>query len=281
MKCSGKNGAGPSARQSLALTKNRGNESVEPFKMSTLVYPFVFSSSSATGGVWSWQFRLNSLFDPDFTGTGAQPTGFDQWMALYDRYRVLATEIDWNLTAATAAAQVVATGAPGVDAAPTLTYVGVAGDRAAKLAKPVPCGSLSSASAKHSILMKDVFGINQEALLSEINYSGTSSSSAPAVAYYNIAANVQNDVAVVLSGQIRFAVRFENPHDNNVSLSRVVPRAGAPAVKTLGTAQNPAEFDDKTEQEIRAYLARLRAGEPATPPRLSGTASTLGAVSRK
>jgi len=35
-----------------------------------------------------YQFRLNSLFDPDFTGTGHQPKGFDQLAALYQRYRV-------------------------------------------------------------------------------------------------------------------------------------------------------------------------------------------------
>lgn len=33
----------------------------------------------------------NGLFDPDVSGTGHQPLGFDEWMALYDRYRVLAS----------------------------------------------------------------------------------------------------------------------------------------------------------------------------------------------
>jgi hypothetical protein len=33
--------------------------------------------------------NLNSLFDPDRTGTGTQPYGFDQLAALYNRYRVL------------------------------------------------------------------------------------------------------------------------------------------------------------------------------------------------
>lgn len=33
-------------------------------------------------------FRLNSIFDPDFTGSGHQPQGHDQWNFLYARYRV-------------------------------------------------------------------------------------------------------------------------------------------------------------------------------------------------
>lgn len=34
-------------------------------------------------------FRLNSLFDPNLTGTGHQPVGFDQLMVLYKYYTVL------------------------------------------------------------------------------------------------------------------------------------------------------------------------------------------------
>lgn len=38
-------------------------------------------------------FRGNSCFDPDFTGVGSQPLGFDQWSQFYRRYRVIASKI--------------------------------------------------------------------------------------------------------------------------------------------------------------------------------------------
>lgn len=38
-------------------------------------------------------YRLNSLFDPDQTGVGGQPDGFDQWKALYQNYRVVAAHV--------------------------------------------------------------------------------------------------------------------------------------------------------------------------------------------
>lgn len=41
---------------------------------------------------FDYQFRLNSLFDPNLTGTGHQPKGFDQLAALYNRYRVYAAK---------------------------------------------------------------------------------------------------------------------------------------------------------------------------------------------
>ncbi len=33
-------------------------------------------------------FNLSSLYDPDYSASGHQPTGFDQWMLIYNRYRV-------------------------------------------------------------------------------------------------------------------------------------------------------------------------------------------------
>jgi len=35
-----------------------------------------------------YQYNLNSLFDPNRTGTGHQPLGFDQWATFYNRYVV-------------------------------------------------------------------------------------------------------------------------------------------------------------------------------------------------
>jgi len=215
----GNQSLGPSAATSMRLVHNRGNEGVAPFRLATLVYPFAFTSSSVTGNSWSWQFRINSLFDPDFTGGGQQPTTFDQWMTLYDRYRVLAAEVDCTISGDSAMTDLCCAACPGVDAAPTLTYQGVAGDRGAVLGKPAPNWG-AARRFRLDVLMKDVFGIDQEALLSEINYSGTSGTSAPAVAYLNIGVFTSAATgSVMLSGEIRFAVRFESAHDNNISLS--------------------------------------------------------------
>lgn len=39
-------------------------------------------------------FRLNSLYDPDYSGTGQQPYGFDQMASLYRKYKVNGVKID-------------------------------------------------------------------------------------------------------------------------------------------------------------------------------------------
>lgn len=54
--------------------------------------------TSNVGAPSSHTFRMNSLFDPDLTGTGHQPYGFDQWSPLYTTYTVVGAKLraDWS-----------------------------------------------------------------------------------------------------------------------------------------------------------------------------------------
>jgi hypothetical protein len=52
------------------------------------------------------QFSMNSLFDPDFTGTGAQPEFFDQLSTLYNRYRCYGSAIKVSLIPFSAGTQI-------------------------------------------------------------------------------------------------------------------------------------------------------------------------------
>jgi len=51
------------------------------------------SLSATVGSLGLQQFRANSLFDPDLTGTGHQPYGFDQWKTYYGTYMVTSSRI--------------------------------------------------------------------------------------------------------------------------------------------------------------------------------------------
>lgn len=46
-------------------------------------------------------FRGNSLFDPDYSGAGAQPRGFDQFMTMFDHYVVIGSKIKVRFSAST------------------------------------------------------------------------------------------------------------------------------------------------------------------------------------
>lgn len=54
----------------------------------------ILYADNLTGRTGSeYAFRMNSLYDPDFTGTGHQPVGFDQLAAIYKIYRVYKVDI--------------------------------------------------------------------------------------------------------------------------------------------------------------------------------------------
>lgn len=61
-------------------------------KIATLRYVDHFLQNADTS-LTVTQWRANSLFDPDLTGVGHQPRGFDQWMTLYQKYAVLSSTI--------------------------------------------------------------------------------------------------------------------------------------------------------------------------------------------
>lgn len=51
------------------------------------------SVASSAGSSNSYFFSANGLFDPNITGTGHQPMGFDQMMLMYEQYTVVSSKI--------------------------------------------------------------------------------------------------------------------------------------------------------------------------------------------
>lgn len=86
-----------SVRPSATITTMRG-DGISPFPnvyRTTLKY--LHRGATLVGGAPGagnyYAFRANSLFDPDYSGVGSQPTGFDEISALYAHYRVIRSKI--------------------------------------------------------------------------------------------------------------------------------------------------------------------------------------------
>lgn len=79
----------PRNYQSLAV-----NTSVVPNKYRAKLKYVMYGSMDPAAGLYSEQvFNAVSLNDPDFTGAGHQPRGYDQIMAMYSVYQVMAASI--------------------------------------------------------------------------------------------------------------------------------------------------------------------------------------------
>lgn len=71
------------------------SKSVFPYeRWATLKYCEGYVTvNPAIGACAAYVLRANDLYDPNLTGTGHQPTGFDQYMAMYNRFVVYASKV--------------------------------------------------------------------------------------------------------------------------------------------------------------------------------------------
>lgn len=69
----------------------------------TFTYNTRFSLTEAAAGTGTtYVFRLNSLYDPNLTGVGSQPVGYDQWSTLFNRSIVTRCDVVVTYTNTTA-----------------------------------------------------------------------------------------------------------------------------------------------------------------------------------
>lgn len=80
----------PRRKQTTWVTRSIGQADRA---FAKLVYSDAFAYTIALGSPALQVFRGNSLNDPDYTGVGHQPRAYDQFTALYDKYRVLGSSI--------------------------------------------------------------------------------------------------------------------------------------------------------------------------------------------
>jgi len=148
-------------------------------------------TDASTGGFGGEQrYSLNSLYDPDVSGGGHQPYGFDQVFALYNKYRV--DKVTFRITFTT----------PGSNAdllcAAVLTPVSSGSSLSAKsieypLEWPnIQHGHLSSAGSRVCYLtgtadLWTIVGVTQQKYVTDDTFASLSSTSPTQAVYMNLA----------------------------------------------------------------------------------------------
>lgn len=97
---------------------------------------FFYNATAAAGtGVWTGYLKPGSAFDPTGDLAAIQPQMFDQFAAMYSRYKVNSATVRVKITGATAGAATsvwVAAAYPAVDATALTTYQSAASQQYAK-----------------------------------------------------------------------------------------------------------------------------------------------------
>ena len=86
-----------SSRKMTIYRKPRDMDIFKPVTTKLVYTDTILLSSTGSVAFNTHTFRANSVFDPDWTGAGHQPTRFDQLAALYQRYEVLKSKSESSL----------------------------------------------------------------------------------------------------------------------------------------------------------------------------------------
>lgn len=73
---------------------NRGYDILPDLYFVKLPYQELIETSTTTTGVSGYTFAVNSIYDPNVSGTGHQPLGHDQLATLWERYTVFGVKYD-------------------------------------------------------------------------------------------------------------------------------------------------------------------------------------------
>ena len=72
------------------------NEMIVELPYTHYISPTVSPSGYATVVTLN-QYKINSIYDPDLTGAGTQPLGRDTWSAIYNYYKVLESDVKYEV----------------------------------------------------------------------------------------------------------------------------------------------------------------------------------------
>lgn len=178
---------GGKKRQTTALY----NSSLRPIPsrfLTKLKYCEALTVSSPGMSIYKW--NLNSLWDPNRTGIGHQPYGFDQLAALYNRYRVISCS--YVISAISDSANIGLCAVPANDTAPLVTNLSEAREQPrAKFLVQNPGGNLKVLKGK--VYLPALTGRTKSQYMASEAYQATTTASPTELMVLNVFGQGMND----------------------------------------------------------------------------------------
>lgn len=212
-------------------------------------------------------YRINSLYDPDVTGVGGQPDGFDEVNDLYSRYTVLAAK--WTVSAFSnaAAGRAKLVAVPSISTSP----IGLT-DEAAGLpdARACICSFAGSpARVSHKLGIGQVAGVSQEQISIDSAFSAAvTASPSRDIALHILCETSGATDTVGVDVEIEYWARFSAPNTIiDAARSRRIRLRRAHELAVMN-GQGLQQFD-QLRQDSRHLPAVAEAAELPPRPALS------------
>lgn len=200
-----RNSARSSSSRSLALSPagHLGKRWVQRFKYFDRV---VLDAGTATIDVHT--FRANSLYDPDYTGTGHQPSGFDEFMAFYNHFTVIGSRIKATFLSETA--DTAGTGIVGINVddntSPPTTITTIYEASSPHVKVLTGRDAQGKVICTNQVSTRRFFGHNP---MQEDNLAGTTSADPAEGVYFHVFATSTDPGATENPGEIRVLVEID------------------------------------------------------------------------
>lgn len=151
-------------------------------------YAALQSMASSAGSLVRHAWCANSVYDPDFTGTGHQPLYYDQYTAIYDQYVVLGSKITITFANRDTAKNAII-GIVGEDdgtASPTIDTLMECNNSISTILPPAGAGTVELSLTFEP---QEVFGVDAKS----DGFSQTSVGTSPTEAFYWVMFHVPTD----------------------------------------------------------------------------------------
>lgn len=204
-----------------------------------LRYQMTTTATTTLGSLFSYQFRGNSVYDPDLTGAGAQPTYYDNFANMYNSYVVLSSKL-WLEALNVAAAPVLVGAYPAYNTSIGSTALDCAAMRYAVSKSLYGAGNAVKGVLNLSMSTAQQFGVRPEAVVDDDGYSGSGGNPTSAATWY-WTVFAQNETGtttlnLTLRVYIEYDVIFFDPVVSNLSAARQLTPSGAPAASAASPA---------------------------------------------
>ena len=244
------------SRRETRVVNSRQSIGFPDSEWATIRYSDEIAISS--GGTYGqYTYRGNSCFDPDETGIGHQPMYYDQYAAVYSKYKVKYSRIRVTAANYNAAASAVVVVIPSSEIITVTSYPLAMEQPYAKRTEMLPVSTRAGVqtSVKNGISTERILGLSPSQFAGE-EYSALTGATPASVWYWNLAAFDIAATSVRLTVDIEIKVLFYDRRSPSLSKE----------LKVVKTPEEQKKRQPPEPQTVINYVIPISSPSPSVMP---------------